>query len=188
MASTTNSESSPCSMTLRLYSERRFVDFGKPGFARQLEEVRPERRGKGEDHARIMQIFVDQLVEHPHAVTKLRLLRHQRRRWERLIQVIKDQRGFDDRAAVVHQRRHDTVRVELQIGRIELVPAQGEEMFLGVEAFLDERNAHLLRADRIDIVVMLEHSVLPPPSWQDGSWSRCGPKSRRRAASAGPRL
>ena len=80
-----------------------------------------------------MQIFVDQLVEHPHAVTKLRLLRHQRRRWERLIQVIKDQRGFDDRAAVVHQRRHDTVRVELQIGRIELVPAQGEEMFLGVD-------------------------------------------------------
>src|SRR5215813_2946853 len=39
-------------------------------------------------------------------------------------------------------------------------------MLLGLLALLLERDAHLLRADRIDVVVELQHLVLPlAPQW-----------------------
>src|SRR5262249_51177839 len=85
-----------------------------------------------------------------HALAQQRLARHQRRIRGSIGPIIENERGLDDRLAVVHQRRHDAAGIKLAIGRIVLIAAQCQEMLFGVETFLLERDAHLLSADRIE--------------------------------------
>ncbi|MFZ3228337.1 MAG: hypothetical protein WA230_22795, partial [Xanthobacteraceae bacterium] len=59
-----------------------------------------------------MHVFVDQLVVEPNAMARGRRLRHQRRIGKGFVDVLEDQRRFDDDIAVMHQRRHDAVRIE----------------------------------------------------------------------------
>ena len=75
-----------------------------------------------------MQVFIDQLVVHAHAMPQSRLRRHQRRIGKHLVDVVEDQRRLHDRLAVVDQRRHDPVRIELEIFRLVLVAAQRQDM------------------------------------------------------------
>ena len=44
-----------------------------------------------------------------------------------------------------------------------LVPAQRHEVILGFLAFLFQRDANLLSADRIDVVIEFQHVILPQP-------------------------
>ena len=141
--------------------ERRLVDLGQPCLARHLQEIRTESRRECQDGARVVQVFIDQLVVHAHAMPQSRLLRHQRRIGKHLVDVVEDQRRLHDRLAVVDQRRHDPVRIELEIFRLVLVAAQRQDMVLGLLAFLLQCDAYLLRADRIDVVVEFQHAFLP---------------------------
>ena len=56
---------------------------------------------------------------------------------------------------------HDGIGIELAIARIVLITAQRQQVLLDLETFFVERNPHLLRADRIDVVIMFEHAALP---------------------------
>ena len=108
-----------------------------------------------------MHILVDQLVVHAHAVARLRLLRHQRRFREGVVDVIEDQRGFGEWHAIVDQRGYHPVRIELQVRGVVLVATQRHYMVFGLLALFHERDAYLLGADRIDAVVEFEHVILP---------------------------
>jgi two-component system cell cycle response regulator CtrA len=68
---------------------------------------------------------------------------------------------FDDRHAVVDERRHDGVRIEIQICRLELVAAKRHHMVFRFLPFLMQGDADLLGTDRIDAVVKFKHVVLP---------------------------
>jgi len=105
---------------------------------------------------------VDQLVVHAHAKTQRRGLRHQRRIGKNLVDIIENERGFDDRHTVVDEGGHDSARIELEISRLVLIAAQREHVLLRVAALLLQRDAHLLRTDRVDVVVELQHIVLLP--------------------------
>ena len=165
----------------RALFERCLVDFRLPGLGCHLQEGGTERCCEREDDARVVHIFVDQLVVHSHPVALARIVRRQRRLGEDLIEVIEDQRGFPDRHAVVDQRRHNAVRVEPQVRRIVLVSAQRHDVVVGLQALFHERNAHLLGADRIDAVVELEHFILT-----DHRHGRpLGPRSMRARSNAG---
>jgi hypothetical protein len=59
--------------------------------------------------------------------------------------------------------RHNAVRIELEVGGIELVALQVEHMLLGLQAFLRQRQTDFLGADRVGIVVELEHLFHPRP-------------------------
>jgi hypothetical protein len=141
--------------------ERRLVDLGQPGLARHFQKIRPKRRGEGQDHARIVHVFVDQFVVHPRAMAQQRLARHQRRLREGIVEVIENERRLDDGFAVVHERRHDAIGIEFAIGRIVLTAAQRQQVFLNLETLFGKGNPHFLRTDRIDVVIMFEHAALP---------------------------
>jgi hypothetical protein len=78
-----------------------------------------------------------------------------------LVEIFDDDRGIDDDLAVVVERRHDAVRIERQIVRLELVAGQEVELLLGERLALGvEHEAHPLRAGRLRGVVELEgHGV-----------------------------
>jgi hypothetical protein len=86
---------------------------------------------------------------------------HQRGLREGVIEIIENERRLDDRFAIMHQRGHHAVGIELAIGRIVLVAAQRQQVLLDLETLFMKRNPHLLRADRIDVVIMFEHAALP---------------------------
>jgi PHB de-polymerase C-terminus len=104
--------------------ERSLVDFGLPGLGRHLQEGWAECSRECENGAGVVDIFVDQLVVHAYAMALARPLRHQRNFGEGVVDVIKDQRGFCDWLTVMDQCRDNAVRIEFQIGSLELVPAQ----------------------------------------------------------------
>src|SRR5271170_2616279 len=120
-----------------------------------------------------MHVFVDQLVVEPDAMASDRRFRHERRIREGIVDVIKDQRRFRDDVAVVHQRRHHSVRVELHIDGIVLVPLQREKMLLGLLAFFLQRDAHLLGTNRIDVVIEFQHSYLLTLDYAVSFWQSC---------------
>src|SRR5262249_37594044 len=70
--------------------------------------------------------------------------------------------------------RYDPAWIKLEIGGVGLVPAPGEQMFRGLLAPLLLRDAHLLWAGRIYVLVELQPPFLPlEPRWfSDGSASR----------------
>jgi hypothetical protein len=61
----------------------------------------------------------------------------------------------------MHESGDNPIGIELAIGRIVLIPSQCQKMLFDVEPFLRERDAHLLSAYRIDIMIMLKHRILP---------------------------
>ena len=142
--------------------ERRLVDFREPDLAWHFEEIGPEGGGEGENGAGVVDVFVDQLVVHAHLKARWRIRRHQRRTRKSLVEIIEDERRFHDWRAVVDEGGHDSVRIELEIGGLVLIAAQGEQVLLRWLTLLRERDAHLLRADRVDVVVELEHRILLP--------------------------
>src|SRR6266446_3636676 len=104
-----NSESSPCSITLRLYSARRLSGallISASQTSWHFEEIGPEGGGEGENGAGVVHIFVDELVVHAHLEPRTRIRRHQRRIGKNLVEIVEDERGFHDGGAVVNQRRH----------------------------------------------------------------------------------
>jgi hypothetical protein len=139
----------------------RLRQLGFPLLGAHLEKPAAEAGREAQNHAGIVDIFVDQLVIEPHLGAQLKVPRHQRRLGKSLVEVVEDHRRFHDRIAVMHQGGHDGVRVELHVGGVELVARQGHQMLLGLEPFLMERNAHLLGADGVDAVVKLKHFYLP---------------------------
>src|SRR5450759_1238596 len=100
---------------LRSPLQWRLVDFGLPRFPRQLQKTRPEGGRKRNRSARIMHIFVDQLVVLAYAESLVCVIRHQRRIGKFLIEVIEYQRRLNDDLAIMYQRRHDAVGIELHI-------------------------------------------------------------------------
>jgi len=70
--------------------QRSLVDLGEPCLARHLQEIRTESRRERQDRARVVQIFVDQLVVHAHAMPQPRLSRHQRRIRKYIVDVVED--------------------------------------------------------------------------------------------------
>src|SRR5258705_10484790 len=83
----------------------------------------------------------------------------------------------------MHERGYDAVWIELEVVRLVLVAAQRQQMLLRLLALFLQRDAHLLRTDRIDVVVELEHLVL-----HRRRTIRVGSAPVRAAASAGARL
>ena len=71
--------------------EGSLVDLRQPLLSRHFQKTRPERRGKGNDRAGIVNIFVDQFVVEPDAMPRCRRRRHQRWLGECVVDVIKDQ-------------------------------------------------------------------------------------------------
>src|SRR5579863_9616497 len=140
--------------------EGSLVDLGKPLLARHLEKPRTEGSCERHDRTSIVHVFVDQLVVEANPMTRDRRLWHQRRVGKGFIDVVEDQRRFDDDIAVMHECWHDAIWIELHVSRIVLITLQREQMLLvGLTLFRD-RNAHLLRADRIDVMIELEHAFL----------------------------
>jgi hypothetical protein len=148
-------------LVLRTAFERRLADFCLPSFGRHLQEGGPERGCESHDCAGIVDILVDQLVVHAHAVPLARVLRHQGRLREGVVDIIENQRRFDDRIAVVDQRWHNAVRIDLQIRGLVLVPAKRHDVVLGFLSLLVQRDADLLGANRIDAMVEFQHAILP---------------------------
>src|ERR1700752_5183753 len=75
IASLTNSESSPCSMTLRLYSARRLsgvLSISASQASRGILMKFGRNAVEGQDHAGIVHIFIDEFVVEPHAVAQKR--------------------------------------------------------------------------------------------------------------------
>jgi hypothetical protein len=69
-----------------------FVDLGLPLFPRHLEEARPKGGCERDDSARVVHIFVNQLVIETGTMAGGRQLRHQRWIRKRVVDVIEDQR------------------------------------------------------------------------------------------------
>jgi len=108
-------------------------------------------------------VFVDQLIEEAGLRARKRRDRHERCLRKHFIEIIKDHRRFYNRLSVMDQCRHNGVGVELHVGRVELITAQGHQMFLVRELLFGERNSHLLGANGIDAVVQFEHGRSPLP-------------------------
>ena len=134
--------------------------------AGKAREPRPEGGGERQDGARVVHVLVDQLVHHSHLRPRERFARHERRARKRLVQVVQDHRRLDHDPAVMDERRHHAVRVELHVRRVELVAAQRHQVALVFEALFRQRHAHLLRADGIHTVVELEtHRTVIGKTW-----------------------
>jgi len=71
--------------------ERRLIDLGEPRFARQFEKIGPEGGGEGENSARVVHVFVDQLVVHAHAKPRERRPRHQRAVGKNLVDIVENE-------------------------------------------------------------------------------------------------
>src|ERR1700691_6101 len=149
-ASATNSESSPCSMTLRLYSARR-LSGALPISARHASGVICRKAGRNAvANVRMVQelcTYSSISLLHAYAVALTRLLRHQRWIGKCIIDVIEDQRGFGDRCAFMDQCRHYAVRIEFQIRGLVLVSSQRHDVVLGRQSLFFQRDANLLGAD-----------------------------------------
>ena len=106
-------------------------------------------------------LFRSELAPQPHARALGRVFRHQRRFGKCLVEVLADQRRFDDRHAVVHERRHHALRIELEVGRIVLLGLeQVDAARLPGEALFDQGDADLLAADRVAEVVEDQHRAV----------------------------
>ena len=70
-----------------------------------------------------MQIVVDLLHPEPCNGPLVRIIRHQRRKWKRLVEVLDDDCGFYDHLAIMDERRDDRIWVDLAVFRPQLVAA-----------------------------------------------------------------
>jgi len=61
----------------------------------------------------------------------------------------------------MHQSRHYAIGIEFAISRVVLIAAQRQQVLPDLETFFVERDTNLLRAYRIDVVIVLEHDALP---------------------------
>jgi hypothetical protein len=78
-----------------------------------------------------------------------------------VVQIFADDRRLDDHVAVVDQRRHDTLRIELEIfGGVGIAASQIEVMLLRLQPLFRQDNPHLLGADR-HVVVIEFHRFFP---------------------------
>jgi hypothetical protein len=106
-----------------------------------LVEARHLDRGRGH--------VVDEARPHRDRGAALRIARAQRRLGEHVVEIHVDHARLAHDEAVVHEYRHDAVRVQLQeLGRGLLEAPQVQHAALVVEALLGEREPHFLRAGR----------------------------------------
>ena len=68
-----------------------------------------------------------------------------------------DHGRLDDDRAVVYQRRHHAVGIDLQILRREMIAVQLKQVALPLKPLFRESEPHLLRAHRSRAVIKLEH-------------------------------
>jgi hypothetical protein len=81
------------------------------------------------------------------------LRRKKGRRRENLVDVLADHRGLEDHLAVVHQRRNNAVRVELQVFRPQMLEPEKLEAPVGPgQVLLGKHHAHFERVDRVPLV------------------------------------
>jgi hypothetical protein len=83
----------------------------------------------------VVQILIDQLVEHVDSRPIGRNRRHQRRLRECVFQVVKNDRRLGDWLSVVDECRHHAVGIELEVGGVELVALQLEHVLPGLQTF-----------------------------------------------------
>src|SRR5271154_4016973 len=57
----------------------------------------------------------------------------------------------------MHQCRHHAIGIELHVGRVVLIALQRQQMLRDLPAFFLERDTHFLSANRIDVVIELQH-------------------------------
>src|SRR6185437_8498239 len=108
--------------------------------------------GRGED------AVVDLLRPPAHLGAAGRIVRLQRMLRETIVDVFIDDDGFGHDDVVVDERRHHTLRIELQIFRLLLIAgAQIHMPCLIGQALFGEAEPHLLRADRHVIVIKHKH-------------------------------
>jgi hypothetical protein len=107
-----------------------------------------------------MQPFVDQLGPEPHLRTFESIRRTQRRRRKHVLEIFQDDLGFAQHASVMHQRRDQATRVELQIIRTVLLPlphAGIDEAAFPGEALFGKAQPHLLRRGRAVEMIERDH-------------------------------
>ena len=75
-------------------------------------------------------------------------------------EIMHDDRGFDDDVPVVDERRHHAVRVELEIGGVELITVQGHHVAFPFQPFFRQSQSRLLGADGCKPVIEFEHGFL----------------------------
>ncbi len=71
-----------------------------------------------------------------------------------LVEIFHDHGGIDDRRAVVDDRRHDAVRIELQVIGLQLIAGEEVELhFLEPEVLRVKHEADALAAGRLRRVI-----------------------------------
>jgi hypothetical protein len=93
--------------------------------------------------------------------------RHKGWRWKGVVEVVHDDCGFDDDIAVVDERRHDAVRVKLEICRVELIAVQGHQAAFPFQPLFCQGQPRLLGADRCGPVIEFKHHFLPVSMCRD---------------------
>jgi len=69
-----------------------------------------------------------------------------------VVEIFADDRGLDDDIPIVHERRHHSIRIELQIfGPLLIAGAKIQMMAFPRKLFFRESKAHLLRANRLSL-------------------------------------
>ena len=66
-----------------------------------------------------------------------------------------------DDVAVVDERRHHAVRVQLEIGRVELITVQGHEVAFPLQPLFRQGQPRLLGTDGCCPVIEFKHGFLP---------------------------
>src|SRR3990172_280037 len=71
-----------------------------------------------------------------------------------------DDGGFDDDVAVMDEGRHHAVRVELEIGGVELIAVQGHQVAFPFQPLFRQSQPRLLGADRCSPMIEFDHRFL----------------------------
>src|SRR5215470_13939058 len=159
-ASTTTGASRPCVTTWRLISAR-FLSGALASWA----SISCGVRRASDARFAVAKVSVMQetctyssisLVVMP-TFARARIGGHERRAGESLVDVMHDHRRLDDDHAVMDDRRHHGVGIELHVAGVELVAPQRQQPAVEANAFFHEREPRLDRADRCAAMVEREH-------------------------------
>ncbi len=129
---------------------------------RLAQEHLTVRSGESDCRGRRVKIVVDLLHPEARDCARVGIRGHQRRIRERLVEILDDERRFDDDSTVVREGRHHLVRIQPGVFRSMLVAVLQIERFAGpVEPFFRQRQPDFDGTDRCAAVVKVKH-VCPP--------------------------
>src|SRR5271163_4221523 len=107
-----------------------------------------------------MQIFIHRLGPHTHLGALYCRFWFKRRVWKCLVEIFIDNSRLDNHIAVMDERRHYRLGIELLVFGSELIAFQDVEIVaLPCEIFLAERKAYLGGADGRTVMIEVDHEA-----------------------------